>query len=184
MFARSLFQPTRPLRGATPSFREIKVDLEFQPTRPLRGATNSVGTQLTMNKFQPTRPLRGATQVKPAKRPSQKFQPTRPLRGATRYVYYTKIHCYISTHAPLAGRDTDAARLLAVPWYFNPRAPCGARRTRKGRRDKMKLFQPTRPLRGATNFLNALFLIFQFQPTRPLRGATAKEYKSLCTFLR
>lgn len=23
-----------------------------------------------------------------------------------------------------------------------------------------------------------------FQPTRPLRGATAKVYKSLCTFLR
>lgn len=27
-------------------------------------------------------------------------------------------------------------------------------------------------------------LTAQFQPTRPLRGATAKEYKSLCTFLR
>ena len=68
-------------------------------------------------------------------------------------------------------------------------------------------FQPTRPLRGATKGLTGhkvvvvisthaplagrddkiildTLTIAKFQPTRPLRGATAKEYKSLCTFLR
>ena len=45
-------------------------------------------------------------------------------------------------------------------------------------------FQPTRPLRGATEIAHKLTDTIKFQPTRPLRGATAKVYKSLCTFLR
>ena len=50
---------------------------------------------------------------------------------------------------------------------------------------KINLFQPTRPLRGATwNSAAMLLPGMEFQPTRPLRGATAKVYKSLCTFLR
>ena len=68
----------------------------------------------------------------------------------------------ISTHAPLAGRDRS---YLAVCWM-------------------MSLFQPTRPLRGATYETGGGLLRAEFQPTRPLRGATAKVYKSLCTFLR
>ena len=34
----------------------------------------------------------------------------------------------ISTHAPLAGRDDLTADLARAVEYFNPRAPCGARR--------------------------------------------------------
>ena len=68
----------------------------------------------------------------------------------------------ISTHAPLAGRDHGrrAAHLGGLQ------------------------FQPTRPLRGATEAIRAATERAKFQPTRPLRGATAKVYKSLCTFLR
>ena len=33
----------------------------------------------------------------------------------------------ISTHAPLAGRDPVGVRVIRPPFYFNPRAPCGAR---------------------------------------------------------
>ena len=91
------------------------------------------------------------------------FQPTRPLRGATRFTAAQAGVNQISTHAPLAGRDDE---LLAVAKIVG-------------------LFQPTRPLRGATLGLQWGDIDFKtFQPTRPLRGATAKEYKSLCTFLR
>ncbi len=34
-------------------------------------------------------------------------------------------------------------------------------------------FQPTRPLRGATEIAHKLTDTIKFQPTRPLRGATA-----------
>ena len=36
----------------------------------------------------------------------------------------------------------------------------------------MELFQPTRPLRGATDVLAQEIAGKVFQPTRPLRGAT------------
>ena len=126
------FQSTRPLRGAT-SQPITKVELlgEFQPTRPLRGATyhgvHKVGDPKT---FQPTRPLRGATYHGVHKVGDPKtFQPTRPLRGATLYgllVFRSGFH--ISTHAPLAGRDWVRRSRRWLQRYFNPRAPCGARR--------------------------------------------------------
>ena len=57
----------------------------------------------------------------------------------------------ISTHAPLAGRDWPRSSRASRPKYFNPRAPCGARRSRtRFSRSSSREFQPTRPLRGAT----------------------------------
>ena len=57
----------------------------------------------------------------------------------------------ISTHAPLAGRDDSSALVGYTTDNFNPRAPCGARPGAMWRRWTMaELFQPTRPLRGAT----------------------------------
>ena len=38
----------------------------------------------------------------------------------------------------------------SASFYFNPRAPCGARRRPPGIMGCAILFQPTRPLRGAT----------------------------------
>ena len=74
------------------------------------------------------------------------FQPTRPLRGATwRSIRRSRI-CWISTHAPLAGRDRAAC--------------CGGRCE--------KIFQPTRPLRGATRAPAApLICSRNFNPRAP-----------------
>ena len=88
-------------------------------------------------------------------------------------------------------RDTA----MRIRERFNPRAPCGARRHICSSRPCRIGFQPTRPLRGATDYLDgsALGLLYfnprapcgarlslwniapreaKFQPTRPLRGAT------------
>ena len=101
----------------------------------------------------------------------------------------------ISTHAPLAGRDGFAGQITRVNGNFNPRAPCGARQIQRlhsqrailisthaplAGRDVMGrttagtllLFQPTRPLRGATGCCPTSGRSLVFQPTRPLRGAT------------
>ena len=56
----------------------------------------------------------------------------------------------ISTHAPLAGRDSFSARCGRGYMYFNPRAPCGARPESTLTVIVAEKFQPTRPLRGAT----------------------------------
>ena len=125
-----LFQPTRPLRGATKVLNRIEDSFTISTHAPLAGRDGrKCFLTLLINVFQPTRPLRGATQ-----RPYRvkcrhiRFQPTRPLRGATAL---TACH----------------SRALN---NFNPRAPCGARpRFSNGDVEALK-FQPTRPLRGAT----------------------------------
>ena len=79
----------------------------FQPTRPLRGATRSVQCLRRSDLFQPTRPLRGATMLHAEVEAVIQFQPTRPLRGATLGCTINDLYQDISTHAPLAGRDTE-----------------------------------------------------------------------------
>ena len=78
------------------------------------------------------------------------FQPTRPLRGATSHDGDLRGAVVISTHAPLAGRDIIIIWHIKSSTHFNPRAPCGARLTDEGKLLLVGLFQPTRPLRGAT----------------------------------
>ena len=85
---------------------------------------------------------------------------------------------------------------LAAPWYFNPRAPYGARHRGKHDPRDQPQFQSTRPIRGTTaamregsDFANdfnprapygarrmrAYFThkLPIFQSTRPIRGATS-----------
>ena len=184
------------------------IRIRFQPTRPLRGATIAAahGGNWIITDFNPRAPC-GARRysVSTASEPSL-FQPTRPLRGATAKLKIAGVEYGISTHAPLAGRDHAGPLNRHYHKDFNPRAPCGARRRALrsqtsirnfnprapcGARPQVLLdvmqrtiFQPTRPLRGATPWSNLWAWLERFQPTRPLRGATVKVYKSLCTFLR
>ena len=123
----------------------------FQPTRPLRGATFGVLHSIRVNRFQPTRPLRGATFLRIfIVQLCAKFQPTRPLRGATNCACSGVIGRIISTHAPLAGRDLDGERGYVLV-TISTHAPLAGRDDKWLRvADKAVKFQPTRPLRGAT----------------------------------
>ena len=146
----SIFQPTRPLRGATEKQEQGEKKRKFQPTRPLRGATDLCTVSVRSIKFQPTRPLRGATYQKGLECVKTNISTHAPLAGRDKRLYQFYKDVFISTHAPLAGRDAawylrDAGALkfqptrplrgatrafcfiLSSTLYFNPRAPCGAR---------------------------------------------------------
>ena len=106
------FQPTRPLRGAT----EHRVDhlvrqLDFNPRAPCGARLYSIVSVSSLSPFQPTRPLRGATLFPLSLHRTSPFQPTRPLRGATRDSLLDKYDVEISTHAPLAGRDSKSVQI-------------------------------------------------------------------------
>ena len=208
------------MRGATAWAFGSAIVPAFQPTRPLRGATPSIEIRLTDSEISTHAPLAGRDSLRSTLAKSDvNFNPrapcgARPFYGRRRFLIYN-----ISTHAPLAGRDQmlidefdpeshfnprapcGARRLFCfvscrLGSYFNPRAPCGARpalllfvalgiyistHAPLAGRDKNSPdplrghgeFQPTRPLRGAT-FGAVLHLAWHiiFQPTRPLRGAT------------
>ena len=149
-----------------------KIMRPFQPTRPLRGATLRIAWGLSLWIFQPTRPLRGATRLQEQYIILTRFQPTRPLRGATGALHAVYRVVPISTHAPLAGRDWYQGHGLSAAQNFNPRAPCGARPIPFDGDSITSVFQPTRPLRGATGVILSLGRTLKFQPPRPLRGAT------------
>ena len=124
-----LFQPTRPLRGATISSRPILATGKISTHAPLAGRDISSArcqTSFTTNfnprapcgarrvlvslvpitsNFNPRAPCGARPRPQHLARESLRFQPTRPLRGATIRRWATQTPNVISTRAPLAGRD-------------------------------------------------------------------------------
>ena len=100
------------------------------------------------------------------------FQSTRPLRGATHGLCRAAWNRNISIHAPLAGRDNDVSEMIRMV-NISIHAPLAGRDVIDPLvLNAVKLFQSTRPLRGAT-WTRALWpRRARFQSTRPLRGAT------------
>ena len=109
------------------------------------------------------------------------FQPTRPLRGATQQNLPWQPILYISTHAPLAGRDQNGLDLRYSMSHFNPRAPCGARQYLWHLSRTKQEFQPTRPLRGATgNCLRLLSKENNFNPRAPCGARRSGKLVTNC----
>ena len=147
-----LFQPTRPLRGAT--IRRSSSYLrpyKFQPTRPLRGATETFRRYIAeIPHFNPRAPCGARPFGHGQAQPEGKISTHAPLAGRDKLSNTPFQGGYISTHAPLAGRDSVSQGRCPPSHNFNPRAPCGARPLGCGYRMGSLGFQPTRPLRGAT----------------------------------
>ena len=171
----SLFQSTRPMRGATFCRRVIHVCKQFQSTRPMRGATvrRSGGSRGT-RRFNPRAPCGARPISASASMPPQVFQSTRPMRGATFFKRINFFRLLFQSTRPMRGA-TDISK--------NPR--------------RMKEFQSTRPMRGATSrsavSLACVLVSIHaphagrdchrrfgktvgtvFQSTRPMRGATTE----------
>ena len=148
----NLFQPTRPLRGATRELLIAYLNTGISTHAPLAGRDDgssrcrrsqtyfinprapcgarqrALAPLLRPDGFQPTRPLRGATSVRAHAIDSRKFQPTRPLRGATADGQPLVLHReHFNPRAPCGAR-LPVWSVLTFVLDFNPRAPCGARR--------------------------------------------------------
>ena len=160
------------MRGATPLVILISMPSMFQSTRPMRGATQSAsGSRPYILCFNPRAPC-GARHIALWCRTSRMvsihaphagrdmtiatpgglqhwFQSTRPMRGATPSKLWSTRPFRVSIHAPHAGRD------YRPELFFN----CW-------------VFQSTRPMRGATTKLFGKLFNHRFQSTRPMRGAT------------
>ena len=129
--------------------------LPFQSTRPLRGATCALTRDATSWKnFNPRAPcgarLGGGIRITFS---ALNFNPRAPCGARLQTMTMTACRLIISTHAPLAGRDVGQTYRIALS----------------------TIFQPTRPLRGATFMVGDVFSSMIFQSTRPLRGATALQ---------
>ncbi len=115
------------------------------------------------------------------------------MRGATIMDWFGDTFFIISIHAPHAGRDprlslhhmypprfqsTRPMRgatscllvLVSISLYFNPRAPCGARRKEVGEAVETLQFQSTRPMRGATFIRTVPNLVYDISIHAPHAG--------------
>ena len=91
-----------------------------------------------------------------------------PLAGRDHNAVDRSHNVLISTHAPLAGRDFWGRLHRGCLTNFNPRAPCGARPAPHFGGVFSKKFQPTRPLRGATEHrVDHLVRQLDFNPRAP-----------------
>ena len=119
------------------------------------------------------------------------------MRGATNDAPRIPASQGVSIHAPHAGRDGQSHARASLLGSFNPRAPCGARPAFLALSAACRVFQSTRPMRGATHGdvpVDAPHLVSihaphagrdlvrgalqidadEFQSTRPMRGATIR----------
>ena len=148
----SVFQSTRPVRGATrPWPTRAESTNRFNPRAPYGARLACRRPAKFAPKFQSTRPVRGATGVVDgavlgeavsihAPRTGRDlgyslsfqfliwFQSTRPVRGATDALTADHHVIDVSIHAPRTGRDWSMAPCPHSPvGGFNPRSPYGAR---------------------------------------------------------
>ena len=100
------------------------------------------------------------------------FQSTRPVWGATASETAGNAYNEISIHAPRVGRDRVTRISCARSAYFNPRAPCGARRTAYPPRPDNPYFNPRAPCGARQYSLPSKRSRSVFQSTRPVWGAT------------
>jgi len=128
----------------------------------------------------------------------RRFNP-RPPCGERRIVTYDAVDSgQVSIHAPRAGSDaagcwpvlsrpgfqsTPPVRgatprprsAAAAPTCFNPRPPCGERRSSLSWVSRHLCFNPRPPCGERRILFEFLFLLSQFQSTPPVRGATCRR---------
>ena len=144
------FNPRTPC-GARPtsSFSLIQYSL-FQSTRPVRGATSDCqvphpALSVSIHAPRAGRDLRDASKSKG----HFGFNPRAPCGARHRSRRLPLQGVGFNPRAPCGARPLQTAN-LSLTSGFNPRAPCGARRIAPMLRDTKVLFQSTRPVRGAT----------------------------------
>ena len=118
----------------------------FQSTHPMRGATcGSRSPSHSRRHFNPRTPCGVRRSQRSSHRAARKFQSTHPMRGATHGHHAHKAFVTISIHAPHAGCDKRVPRHEKRGGDFNPRTPCGVRRSAAGCSCRNTNFNPRTP---------------------------------------
>ena len=150
----------------------------FQSTLPVRGATSAENTRVSQEQISIHAPRAGSDIFSISTQERSSISIHAPRAGSDRVSAESSRVATISIHAPRAGSDSVSTPGFDVCPYFNPRSPCGERRAATPRRRRLKIFQSTLPVRGATRLDGAAGRMGQnFNPRspcgeRPLMGIT------------
>ena len=153
---------------------KLQKHANFNPRSPCGERHLYANDSNGLNSFQPTLPMRGATTCKLLGVFLFPFQPTLPMRGATLHRSSLPLaRVDFNPRSPCGERRSRHELSCKDQEYFNPRSPCGERLNMQATRPEPLLFQPTLPMRGATVYEVITLWQISFQPTLPMRGATA-----------
>ena len=145
----------------------------FQSTLPVWGATSMYPDVPAVFVFQSTLPVWGATAPKSGNASRAiNFNPRSPCGERRGRIAHRRRGQSISIHAPRVGSDSEFYELGVNCGDFNPRSPCGERLCRSRHLAKVRVFQSTLPVWGATKGPEFCIQIIEFQSTLPVWGAT------------
>ena len=139
------------MRGATAVYftKRHRINVSIHAPHAGRDLDSTIGGR-AYTRFNPRAPCGARQRSCVYSSAPESFQSTRPMRGATVARNGADCHQGVSIHAPHAGRDASNCTVCAIPACFNPRAPCGARLDDRHVAVIARVFQSTRPMRGAT----------------------------------
>ena len=148
-----LFQSTLPVWGATRSSARCTPWREFQSTLPVWGATHHDGGFLVQAVISIHAPRVGSDdQLGEATLHGGYISIHAPRVGSDRTGGNYNDSYDISIHAPRVGSDAwRSPGLSRTTRYFNPRSPCGERRSCWTTSKQTISFQSTLPVWGATS---------------------------------
>ena len=108
----------------------------FNPRAPCGARQHRTHREIHKKRFQSTRPVWGATFLASASRLTRLvFQSTRPVWGATITNWIFDTNARFQSTRPVWGATVLQHLQKVVHAYFNPRAPCGARRRHRDRKN-------------------------------------------------
>ena len=151
---------------------QVKASLHFYSRASREARLGRRRSRQPARAFLLTRLSRGATYSTHSHTAKAPFLLTRLSRGATTYVLGEGAISYISTHAPLARRDTTGTLVAPPLGHFYSRASREARPGYGSRCFISAKFLLTRLSRGATTVMSFVSPTDQFLLTRLSRGAT------------
>ena len=163
-----------PRAGRDPRLSQISPPSSiFQSTRPVRGATVRIQLPQPRGIFQSTRPVRGATMYLLLVSGGNYISIHAPRAG--RDIPFLALMVLLQNFNPRApcGARQIKFPLLPKATHFNPRAPCGARPSTRATLRRIGHFNPRAPCGARQVSGYAIGTKIIFQSTRPVRGATA-----------
>ena len=167
------FNPRSPCGERLPSSPATLRLHIFQSTLPVWGATGSRAPFTQAEIFQSTLPVWGATLYRVCPLDRLRFQSTLPVWGATCGRLSAIKEVIISIHAPRVGSDSDTFLFYTIfSNNFNPRSPCGERRTISVSLPSLANFNPRSPCGERPAIRCTPQTRAAFQSTLPVWGAT------------
>ena len=172
--------------------------MSFQSTLPVRGATGREWQRRSIGMISIHAPRAGSDVKRRIPGDADiAISIHAPRAGSDAKAETLPARTRISIHAPRAGSDGCVCIYICNPWYFNPRSPCGERRSRPacgccraqnfnprspcGERQQCAAvdsvlgdFNPRSPCGERPESACALCAGYEFQSTLPVRGATQR----------